>query len=430
MRELELDGIHDDGEHLILVDSEGTRFTVRIDAALRAAVRTDRPALGAIQAASSAPVRPREIQAMLRAGRSAEEISESADIPLEHVRRYEGPVLAEREWTAQRAGTFPVGRGGPALLEVVRERLLAREAAGDTAWDAWRRPDGTWTLELTFAAGGRTRQAQWIADLETRTVTPIDDEARWISDEDAPPAPTRGPARLMAVKSAVYDVESDDSIDETTGAPRRSRNTWPGARPGRTDQPGRPSAFEEDELEALNARRGLRSVPPLDDGGTVWSSLADEETPETAPARATGSDEPGDLDETADPADREALAEHDATRPATGISERDEDQDPVAEDDIEAAGPDADETAPETSADQEEPAEGSAPIGAVHHQETVDLTPLPGFDHLPSARSASDESEDPAAEDAPAKPARPARSKSKRSSIPSWDEIVFGSKHD
>ena len=64
------------------------------------------------------------------------------------------------------------------------------------------------------------------------------------------------------------------------------------------------------------------------------------------------------------------------------------------------------------------------------YQDTVDLTPLPGFDHLPSTRSAPDESEDPAAEDAPAKPARPARSKSKRSSIPSWDEIVFGSKHD
>ena len=75
---------------------------------------------------------------MLRAGRSAEEISETSEIPLEHVRRYEGPVLAEREWTAQRARTFPVGRGGPALQEVVAERLAAREATGESAWDAWR----------------------------------------------------------------------------------------------------------------------------------------------------------------------------------------------------------------------------------------------------------------------------------------------------
>src|SRR5699024_8058851 len=106
MRELELDGIHDDGEHVLLVDSDGERYTLRIDRALRAAVRSDRPALNMIQADDAAPLRPREIQAMLRSGRSAEDISEASEIPLEHVRRYEGPVLAEREWTAQRARVF------------------------------------------------------------------------------------------------------------------------------------------------------------------------------------------------------------------------------------------------------------------------------------------------------------------------------------
>ena len=74
MRELDLDGIHDDGEHLLLVDSDGDRYTLRIDRALRAAVRSDRPALNMIQAADATPLRPKEIQAMLRAGRSAEEI--------------------------------------------------------------------------------------------------------------------------------------------------------------------------------------------------------------------------------------------------------------------------------------------------------------------------------------------------------------------
>src|SRR5690625_6452731 len=96
MRELELDGIHDDAEHVILVDSDGERYTLRIDEALRAAVRRDRPALGMIQAADAAPLRPREIQAMLRSGRSAEDIAEVSQVPLDHVRRYEGPVLAER----------------------------------------------------------------------------------------------------------------------------------------------------------------------------------------------------------------------------------------------------------------------------------------------------------------------------------------------
>src|SRR5690625_4582877 len=192
MRELELDGIHDDAEHVILVDSDGERYTLRIDEALRAAVRRDRPALGMIQAAGAAPRRPREIQAMLRSGRSAEDIAEVSQVPLDHVRRYEGPVLAEREWAAQRARAFPVGRGGPSLDEVVTERLAARQATEDTAWDAWRRPDGSWTLELSFSAAGRTRQAHWMADLDNRTVSALDDEARWITDEEAPPEPLGG----------------------------------------------------------------------------------------------------------------------------------------------------------------------------------------------------------------------------------------------
>src|SRR5690606_13722474 len=119
------------------------------------------------------------------------------------------------------------GRGGPALQEVVAERLAAREATGEGAWDAWRRPDGTWTLGLTVSAGGRTRRADWAADVETRSVSPLDDEARRVSDEDARPEPSRGRGRLQAVKSPVYDLEADGSLE---GESPRAR-TWPPRRP-------------------------------------------------------------------------------------------------------------------------------------------------------------------------------------------------------
>ena len=436
MRELDLDGIHDDGEHLLLVDSDGDRYTLRIDRALRAAVRSYRPALGMIQAADTTPLRPKEIQAMLRAGRSAEEISETSEIPLEHVRRYEGPVLAEREWTAQRARTFPVGRGGPALQEVVAERLAAREATGEVAWDAWRRPDGTWTLELTFSAGGRTRQAHWAADVETRAVCPVDDEARWISDEDAPPEPSRGRGRLQAVKSSVYDQEADGSRD---GDPRRER-TWPPRRPVAEEHP---SVLEDSELDALNARRGMRSVPRPDDSATVWSGLdetGEEEAPETAgreddpqrssaptdiaPAAADGPRAPGAHDP-----DAEALREHtssptDAATDLPGAGE-------------EPGAAEAERLAPATGDDlEEQPAEASEDETAIRYQDTVDLTPLPGFDDAAAAGGAAADDEgsqdevSDGAEDGRKASRKPGRAKSKRASMPSWDEIVFGSKHD
>src|SRR5699024_10305724 len=141
--------------------------------------------LGMIQAAGAAPLRPREIQAMPRSGRSAEGIAEVSQVPLDHVRRSEGPALAARVWAAQRARAFPIARVGAALHAVLTARLAARQPTEDTAWDAWRRPDGSWTLELSFSAAGRTRQAHWMADLDNRTVSALDDEARWITDEEA-----------------------------------------------------------------------------------------------------------------------------------------------------------------------------------------------------------------------------------------------------
>lgn len=438
MRELELDGIHDDGEHLILLDSDGERYTLRIDEALRAAVRRDRPALGMIQAADAAPLSPRQIQGLLRSGRSAEEIAELAAITVEHVRRYEGPVLAEREWTAGRARTFPVGRGGPPLTSVVSERLAARQAAEDVAWDAWRRPDGTWTLELSFSAAGRTRQAHWVADLDNRSLAPVDDEARWISDEDAPVEPSRGRTRLMAVKSSVYDLEADGSFDESAGTRR-----------GASERSAHPAAFDEAELDALNARRGLRSVPPLeeDDSAGVWSTL-DEDVPPSAPSRGSAGPDDGivpasDREPDADP-DLDAQRDHAGAAPEEG--------DPFSEDlaDDAEAGP-SDEVEVEGDDRAPEP---------LRYQDTVDLTqdltPLPGFDDprdddagatedpsVPEAPGADGHEDGPAAEEstaestgkaeqksapAPRKASKPA--KKGRASMPSWDEIVFGAKHD
>lgn len=450
MRELELDGIHDDGEHVLLVDSDGERYTLRIDRALRAAVRSDRPALNMIQATDAAPLRPREIQAMLRAGRSAEDIAEASEIPLEHVRRYEGPVLAEREWTAQRARTFPVGRGGPALQEVVTERLAAREVTGETAWDAWRRQDGTWTLELSFSAGGRTRQAHWIADIDNRSVSPVDDEARWISDDDAPVEPLRGRGRLQAVRSTVYDLEADGSLEGEPASSSRAR-TWLPRRPA----PEGPAPIDDAELDALNARRGLRSVPRPDDSATVWSGL-DEEPPSAedahpstgaalrgptvavpaagasaAGARAAGgadaedpqagpaasADKSGEIE---DARDLEAATEHDLDDDASGdLAEASDDAEQLEP----AQGADQAGDAPGAAEQSETVEDGALPAedAALHFEDTVDLTPLPGFN------GAAPATEEPAAEE-PKKAKK--RQRSKRASMPSWDEIVFGSKHE
>jgi hypothetical protein len=207
-------------------------------------------------------LRPRDIQARIRAGQSAEEIADEFGLPVEHVRRYEGPVLAEREFVVRQAravrmraitrfdGTVPT------LGELVAERLAAREVEhGDGSWDSWRTDEGIWMVALNFAAGTRQRRACWSYDAQLRHVSPQDDEARWLTDaEPAGPGPGAAVHRRLVplrtgaepVQDHLYDVEEDGGIrpaEDTPTAP-----PWP-------------AASTVDLLDSLRERRGRRQRP-------------------------------------------------------------------------------------------------------------------------------------------------------------------------
>ncbi len=112
------------------------------------------------------------------------------------MRRFEGPVLAERAFMAERARKTPVRRpgenSGPQLGEAVAERLLLRGADKDTIqWDSWRRDDGTWEVLLVYRVAAEPRSATWTYDPPRRLVQAVDDEARaLIGESDDTPEPS------------------------------------------------------------------------------------------------------------------------------------------------------------------------------------------------------------------------------------------------
>src|SRR5690606_30547464 len=187
---------------------------LRIDEALRAAVRRDRPQLEQLRAQSMGILPPREIQAQIRAGMTAEELAETAGLSLEHVRRLEGPVPAERAFVAGQARATRVGRdaGAPQLGELVTDRLAARGVdPADVRWDARREGSGPWTVLVRFVVGDREREAQWSFDAQARSLRALEDEARWLSETELhdEPIPRR---HLAAVRDVVYDVEADGGV--------------------------------------------------------------------------------------------------------------------------------------------------------------------------------------------------------------------------
>ena len=186
MPELRVVAVSNDGTRLVLKAADNTEYTLPIDERLRAAVRNDRARLGQIEVENH--LRPRDIQARIRAGATAEEVAQFAGIPVDRVRRFEGPVLAERAFMAERARKTPLRRpgesAGPLLGEAVEERLMLRGADKDAVrWDSWRRDDGTWEVLLVFRVAGETHSASWIYDPPRRLVQAVDDEARALLGE-------------------------------------------------------------------------------------------------------------------------------------------------------------------------------------------------------------------------------------------------------
>jgi hypothetical protein len=200
---------------------------------------------------------PREIQARVRGGESAEVVAAETGWPLDKVLRYAEPLLAERAFIAEQAQSVEIRRsgGGATLLESAHAALDAAGSAADRddlEWDAWRREDGKWIVSATYADGTGPHTAQWSYDHGGRNIHPLDDEARLLMG-----------ARPVAVPDTEVDIA--EALDLVADIP----------------------VVREDAVEA---RPHLVAVPDADDE-TDEPALADEPTLLDEPAAPTHANE-------------------------------------------------------------------------------------------------------------------------------------------
>jgi Protein of unknown function (DUF3071) len=183
MQELRLVAVSEDGSYAVLVvPGRSGRFALPIDERLRTVARGQFSRLAQYEIEVESPLRPKEIQDRIRAGETAEDIADAAGLPVDRIRRFEGPVLAEREFRAQEAQRATVRSGdsgaGPRLGEIVAERLSEAGANPDEVeWDSRKRQDGNWQVQLAYTMAGRMYMAEWVYDPRSKHVAPDDDEA-------------------------------------------------------------------------------------------------------------------------------------------------------------------------------------------------------------------------------------------------------------
>ncbi len=194
MRELTLIGLDVGGNHIICEGGNPSdKFLVRLDDRLRAAVRGDaaRPPQASRDSEVRAMLRPKDIQARIRAGASVQELAQSSGMDVSKIERFAHPVLLERERAAELAtAAHPVLAEGPTvetLLETITTALAARGlSAKDTNWDAWRNEDGRWTVRMGWQAGLSENFAhfRFTPGAHGGTVTAIDEEASALIDPE------------------------------------------------------------------------------------------------------------------------------------------------------------------------------------------------------------------------------------------------------
>ncbi|MEU3961800.1 septation protein SepH [Streptomyces buecherae] len=290
MPELRVVAVSNDGTRLVLKAADSTEYTLPIDERLRAAVRNDRARLGQIEIEVESHLRPRDIQARIRAGASAEEVAQLAGIPVERVRRFEGPVLAERAFMAERARKTPVRRPGentgPQLGESVTERLLLRGADKDaTQWDSWRRDDGTWEVLLVYRVAGETHTASWTYDPPRRLVQAVDEEARsLIGEADDSPEPS------FPFVPRIARLPRDRPLDRTPQRPAPGVADDAESTPAVLDEAPAERDSLTSLLEAVPSFRGDMVVPePVQAPHPPDEPVEEAEPVEPAPAASAGS---------------------------------------------------------------------------------------------------------------------------------------------
>ena len=471
MQDLRLVGVHEGGEHLLLSGKGGETFQLRMDEALRVAVSRS------VHRSTSAPERPegpamtpRDIQARIRSGASAEEVAEISGLDLAHIRRYEGPVRAERDYVARQAQAVEVaaplsathdgyrsafGDSPVNLGDMVNHRLKAFGVDPDSVeWDAWRRPDSTWDVVARFELGsdsqvsvGEEPPARWTFSPLRKSVSNANRWAQLLSELEPldSPVPSR---RLTAVADRVFDFEAVAPADDTSAAD------------GDEDT--------DNLLEVLRSRRGQRLGADEDGDDALAAMLAKGSIPAAHPRDGhTELDDPASARPRTGrlslapvtPEEPEAPDAPDSLRLSDGVSPGTREISVLARpfrrrgDTPAASGTEAAGTGdtPDSTAAEETGAKAAEPRPAAG-DEADDAASAPEGGSAAAGRSkaraagrksgrtdfpwdrmnAGTPRNDVTGADA-AKgddPADKRTIKPKRSSVPSWDEIVFGTKSD
>ncbi|MBN9631286.1 MAG: DUF3071 domain-containing protein [Actinobacteria bacterium] len=387
MQDLKVIGVENGA--IVAVGDDGERFRIAVDDTLQSKIRQVRQ-----QASTEGPkLSPREIQAHIRSGMSADDVAAVTGAPLDYVQRFEGPIVAEREHVVASALSVPVRTsaevdpmGDPDTFgSVIRDRLASLGVSGER-WASWKDEETGWIVKLEFTADEIDHDARWSYDLRKHALAPLNSEATTLSQAGE----LRGGALIPRLRAVLPHEGEPDTSRFDSGA-----FTFPA--PG-ADLLGPEVTQPIEPLEPHVPGRASNSI------AVSAIKRADDETPR-------------DLHQTADLL--EALRRRRGEREAANYDDRGPQRTELPER-RDTGRPEAGPT------DVEQPTLlDPLPFRLVEESITVieEFAPAPDQSARPGATSAPSPAQQ---EQVPASGGR----RKGRAAMPSWDEIVFGARTD
>lgn len=274
MRPVRFVALSEDGQAFVLADEVGRLLALPIDERVHTAIREpNRPPgsgpVAVVHADAEAALSPRDIQARIRAGESAEDVARIAGVQVDRVLRYAGPVLQERAMLAQHARRtkLKTSEKGASLAEVVDGRLAQHGVdAEKISWDAYRRDDGAWRIVATWPSGKATAQAIWDLDKARQQVTPHDDMAQYLCTERPAPVPGLDPLADRPGRNLASPSRGETSRGDLGrgGGHEPIRPAYAGSGSAPSDTTQRPRTGADAPRRELRPGRGLGTEPTRD----------------------------------------------------------------------------------------------------------------------------------------------------------------------
>jgi hypothetical protein len=269
MQDLRVIGVENGA--LLVASDDGTRFRIPIDEVLQSKLRQSVPDQG-----TGRKLAPKEIQAHIRSGMSAQDVASITGVPLEYIQRFEGPVIAEREFVVQSALDVPVHtaadtdpmRQGKTFGTAIRERLHDLGAINER-WASWKDLTTGWVVKLSFTANQIDHDARWGFDPKRQTLAPMNNEATNLSQQGEVAgalmprlravAPTDFGSQGTRFDSGAFAFDESAAEPEPVAEPIRINR-------GQADESAHGHGNQTaDLLDALRRRRGEREAATFDD---------------------------------------------------------------------------------------------------------------------------------------------------------------------